>query len=190
MWGLGTRKNAITLSFWKFSMPQQGGENLNNANMKNKKKKIDMKTAVLILEKLERTSKDDNIVSMRKFIAVNCDVLTRLVRYSGKNIRNIYEDLKASGLDVGTYNGFRSSCYRAGLRRWPKKHGTKFQDPSKIIKNLERPQAPEKARIAASKSNERGPGVSKYNPALPPVMLPGGIEAIIDPESGAKRFEI
>jgi hypothetical protein len=31
---------------------------------------------------------------------------------------------------------------------------------------------------------------SKYNPALPPILLPGGVEAIIDPETGAKRFEI
>jgi hypothetical protein len=166
------------------------GKNLNHAIKKIEKKNIDMKAAVPILEKIERAAKDNNIVSLGRFVVINFDAFSRLVRHAGKNIRNIYEDMKASGLDVGTYHGFRRACYRAGLRRQPRRRATIFQEPADILKNSKRPQAAPQQGDEASKSNERGPGVSKYNPALPPVMLPGGIEAIIDPETGAKRFEI
>jgi hypothetical protein len=162
-----------------------------NQNIKKiEKKRINMRTAVSIIEKLEHLAKDDNIVSLRRFVAVNFDVLSRLVRYSGKNIKTLYEDLKASGLDVGTYHGFRSACYRAGLRRRPKRRVTVFQEPADIFKKMQSPQASPKNSGVTSASNDCEPEVSKYNPALPPVILPGGIEAIIDPETGAKRFEI
>lgn len=50
-------------------------------------------------------------------------------------------------------------------------------------------QKPQQAENLA-KSEKHKTGQSKYNPALPPVILPGGIEANIDLETGAKFFEI
>lgn len=158
---------------------------------KIEKKKVDMRAAVQVLKKLENFAKDDNnIVSLRRFVTVNLDVLSRLVQFSGKNLRNIYEDLKASGLDVGTYHGFRSTCYRAGLRRRQKRRLPVLQEPAGSVKNPQKIQEPKGKGDVTATSAERRPGVSRYNPALSPIILPGGIEAIIDPETGAKRFEI
>jgi hypothetical protein len=124
---------------------------------------------------------------------MNINVFSRCIRSSGKNIRNIYEELKASGLDVGTYHGFRSACYRAGLRRQQKRRVPvlqKLADSVKNLKEVQGTQGKERMEGVTATFEECRPGVRKHNSALPPVILPGGIEAIIDPETGAKRFAI
>jgi hypothetical protein len=158
------------------------------------KKKISLKTAAPIMEKLDDS---EDTVSLGKFVAVHFDTLSR----SGKNLRQIYEYLKANGLDIGEYHSFRSACYRAGLRqRKPKTVAV-----GETRKN-ERPKAQEKEQSQAlvevrkahetdkpgnlSKEGELKARVSKYNPNLPPIMLPGGVEAFLNPETGAKGFEI
>jgi hypothetical protein len=70
---------------------------------------IDTKTAGLLLDRLNNTTKDKSIVSLRRFITMNIDLLSRFLRISGENVRTIYEFLKAGGLNVGTYHGFRSA---------------------------------------------------------------------------------
>jgi hypothetical protein len=156
------------------------------------KKRIDLKTAALVLEKLNDAEEVENedSVSMGRFVAVNFEALSRSVLRPGKNIRLIYEHLKAEGLDVGTYHGFRSACYRAGLRRRPKRSSISIQEPVGGVKASKEGQESQKTETAAATKEERKPEKSKYNPALPPVFLPGGVEAIIDPETGAKCFEI
>jgi hypothetical protein len=130
-----------------------------------------------------------DVVSLGQFIIRNFDALSDLFR-SGKSVKQIYEDLKAIGEDVGTYHGFRTVCYRAGLRRRESKRSAiqkKSQENTKGSKELEKAQRPTKSGNSGDASIAKG---SKYNPALPPVILPGGVEAVIDLETGAKHFEI
>ena len=157
------------------------------------KKKISLKAAAPIMEKLDD---DEDIVSLGKFVAIHFEAFSR----SGKNLKQIYEHLKTGGLDVGNYHSFRSACYRAGLRQRKPKVTAKGNESPKNVQA----KAQEKARTPAEigethetdkssnlgKEEERKGKVSKYNPFLPPVMLPGGVEAFIDPETGGKSFEI
>jgi hypothetical protein len=146
-------------------------------------KKIDLKAAGVILEKLKEEMKDRNVVSLSAFIVMKRDELS----HSGKNLKELYEYLKAGGLDVGTYHGFQSACYRAGLRR--RAGRTSAATVSQVSTEPEKAQKPQQAE-SLGKSEDNRARKSKYNPALPPIILPGGVEAIIDPETGAKRFEI
>jgi hypothetical protein len=159
-------------------------------NMSIEKKRIDMKTAAAVLEKLNDMAEDDHRVSLGRFVTLNFEVLSRSISRSRKSIRHIYEHLKAGGLDVGTYHGFRSACYRAGLRRRPKQSVISFQESSSGVETLKEVQESQKVETAAKTREERKTEMSKHKLALPPVFLPGGVEAIIDPETGAKCFEI
>jgi hypothetical protein len=158
--------------------------------MSIERKRIDMKAAAQVLEKLEDTAGNDTDVSMGRFVVMNFEAFSRFVSHPGKNVRHIYEYLKAGGLDVGTYHGFRSACYRAGLRRRTRKPVISSQESVDGLKIPREVQKPPKAENMAKTAEERKAEKSKYNPALPPVFLPGGVEAIIDPETGAKYFEI
>lgn len=157
------------------------------------KKKIDIETASSHLGEMYEASGVDKTVSLGNFVARNLDSLNALLR-SGKSVKQIYEYLKVRGQDVGTYHGFRSTCYRAGLRRRIVKNSKAAKGAVKSIK----PQSPERPEIPhGSQSDRNAVGLgnckaktSKYNPALPPIILPGGIEANIDLETGAKFFEI
>jgi hypothetical protein len=134
-------------------------------------KKIDMKVAASVLEKLDSPAENE-IISLRKFIERNFYIFLR----SEKGVKGIYEYLKANGLDVGTYYGFKSLYYRV---------------KSKINStNSSREKAEGKAKASEKPKEIQKPRESKYSPALPPVYLPGGVEAIIEPETGAKYFEI
>jgi hypothetical protein len=159
--------------------------------MSIEKKRINMKMAAPVLEKLNDAAEDDHSVSLGRFVVINFETLSRSISRSGKNIRDIYEHLKAGGLDVGTYHGFRSACYRAGLRRQTKKSAISFQEPVRGLKaSKEAPESQsQKAGAAAKTREERKTEKNKYS-ALPPIFLPGGVEAIIDLETGAKSFEI
>jgi hypothetical protein len=148
------------------------------------KKEIDTKAAAPLLKKLENASKRDHVVSLGKFVAENCGVFAR----SEKNVREIYEYLKAGGLDVGTYHSFRSSCYRAGLRRRSKRALTM---PEKRTGSSGTEAVRTSSRVEGREgTKEHRGGKGRLTSALPPVYLPGGVEAIIAPETGAKRFEI
>jgi hypothetical protein len=157
-------------------------------NMSIEKKRINMKTAAPVLEKLNGATEDDHSVSLGRFVAINFEVLSRSISRSG--VRHIYEHLKAGGLDVGTYHGFRSACYRAGLRRRSKRSVTTFREPSGGVETSKEVQEHQKVESATKTKEEHKTEMNKYNLALPPVFLPGGVEAIIDPETGAKCFEI
>jgi hypothetical protein len=111
---------------------------------------------------------------------------------SGKNLKELYEYLKAGGLDVGTYYGFQSACYRAGLRRGARKSSKTTKEAAENVNVQKEPEVSHEPQEAQNVGeSEKGKAkTSKYSSTLPPVILPGGIEAIIDSETGAKRFEI
>jgi hypothetical protein len=160
---------------------------LRQAIRRTGKKKIDVKAAASILERLNDAAKDDSLVSQQRFVIMNFDVLSRFVRHSGENVRTVYEYLKAGGLNVGTYHGFRSACYRAGLRRRVKNRAPVPEESPDGVRRIRESQ---KAEGISKTAKERGAGAGRRNPSLPPVYLPGGVEVTIDPESGAKYFEI
>jgi hypothetical protein len=156
------------------------------------RKKINLKTGGKILEELKEETKDGIDVSLRAFIALNRDTLSS----SGKNLKELHEYLKARGLDVGTYYGFQSACYRAGLRQRVMRVAASREPASnaKREKVLEstgqgRTQKPQQAKSPDQPENHKA-RQSKRNPVLPPVFLPGGVEAIIDLETGAQSFDI
>jgi hypothetical protein len=157
------------------------------------KKKIHIEIASSLLEEMKNALEGADVVSLGKFIARNFNSLNALL-HSGKNIKQIYEYLKAKGQDVGTYHSFRTLCYRAGLRRREPKVSPIQGKPLENTKTQEligakKLQEPTKSKNV-SREEEPKTKESKYNPRLPPIFLPGGVEAIIDPETGAKRFEI
>ena len=157
------------------------------------KKRISLRAAAPIMEKLDD---DEDIVSLGKFVAIHFEALS----HSGKNLKQIYEHLRAGGLDVGNYHSFRNACYRAGLRQRTPKAAVKVDESRKNVqaKTQEKTRAPVEIvgtheTVKSSnlgKEEERKNKVSKYNPLLPPIMLPGGVEAFINPETGGKGFEI
>jgi hypothetical protein len=146
----------------------------------------------MILEELKEETKDGIDVSLRAFIAMNRDTLSS----SGKNLKELYEYLKAKGLDVGTYYGFQSACYRAGLRQRVRRVAASRESASNAKREevLEptgqgMTQKPQQAESPGQSENHKT-RQSKHNPVLPTVFLPGGVEAIIDLETGAKSFYI
>jgi hypothetical protein len=153
-------------------------------------KKIDMKVAAPVLEKLVSPAENE-IVSLRKFIERNFYIFLR----SERGVKAIYEYLKTNGLDVGTYYGFKSLYYRV-KNRINSTTSSAEKIPAPVKKEphpveVEAEMAEKRETEASKKPREiQKPRESKYNPALPPVYLPGGVEAIIDPETGAKYFEI
>jgi hypothetical protein len=148
--------------------------------------------AEIIGELLSTGTKIPETVSLRKFIDINFQAFTD----SGKTVQEIYDFLKEKKIDVGSFHVFRS-LYSKVKRYWKLKHAAPVRDPpsEKFAANPEAHKAPELRELQKPLQNEGETDMnktrqSKYNSALPPVILPGGIEAIIDLETGAKRFEI
>jgi hypothetical protein len=134
----------------------------------------------IIGELLSTGTKAPETVSLRKFIAINFQAFAD----SGKTIREIYDFLKERQIDVGSFHVFRSLYSRVKKSRGLKPDAP-VRDPPPENAGLKEHRPSESREKQKPFRNE-----SRYNPALPPVILPGGIEAIFDPETGAKRFEI
>jgi hypothetical protein len=154
--------------------------------MKFRKKEISLERNDEIMKRMmvmRTPSGKPESVSLRKFIDLNFQAFTD----TGRTTREIYEFLKEENIDVGTFQVFKTLYSR--VRR-----GRRTANPVKIPEMTEAPnRSKEQASPEAEKKEgpeNRKAGVSQYNPALPPVYLSGGVEAIIDPETGAKCFEI
>ena len=153
--------------------------------------------AEIIEELLQTESKMPKTVSLRKFIDMNFQAFVS----SGKTVREIYDFLQGKNLDVSNFHVFRTLYSKVKKSQKLKSVGsTKAPVAEMIPASSENPmqKAPDKEQRALQKEGEsnvrkepQSEGkVSKYNPHLPPIMLPGGVEAFIDPETGAKGFEI
>lgn len=147
------------------------------------RKEISLEHNAEIIEELLSTgAKVPETVSLRKFIAINFQAFTK----SGKSIREIYDFLKEKKIDVGSFHVFRSLYSKVkktqNLKltapvRGPLDHGELESRRTQIpFQN-------------GGEADVNKPRQNKHAPALPPVFLPGGVEAIIDPETGAKSFE-
>jgi hypothetical protein len=147
------------------------------------RKQISLEHNAEIIEELLSTgAKVPETVSLRKFIAINFQAFTD----SGKSIREIYDFLKGKKIDVGGFHVFRSLYSKV-----KKSQNMKFAFPVRDLSEhraLE-PGKTQKILQDGGEADVNKPRQSKHTPVLPPVFLPGGLEAIIDPETGAKSFE-
>ena len=160
------------------------------------KKEIDLDAAAPILEKLSDAVRAKRVVSLGKFVTMNFDIFFR----SGGSVKQVYEYLKTSGLDVGTYHSFRSACNRVrkqrrlnasmAVKETAEGIKTTSQRETEMIFKAENSKDTVEKQKEGQKNPQAQDKVSKYNPMLPPIILPGGVEAFIDPETGGKCFEI
>jgi hypothetical protein len=156
------------------------------------KREISMKRNAEMMEKLKQSSAEiPENVSLRKFIDINF----RVFADSGKTTREIYEFLKKENVDVGSFLVFKTLYSKVKrsqkLKLETPSASADISMPKEISHALRKPPVPEEMqkKMTAGLNNNKT-RQSKYNPLLPPVFLPGGVEAMIDLETGAKRFEI
>jgi len=162
------------------------------------KKEISLERNDEIIKKLLCTgTQAPAIVSLKKFIDINFQAFMN----SGKTTREIYEFLKEEKIDVSSFKVFKTLYSKV-----KKSRSHTFTTPVRALVSEELPArskeptqaAPGKEQKTVQNGGESGERkepqpkgkVSKYNPLLPPIMLPGGVEAFIDPETGGKSFEI
>jgi hypothetical protein len=146
------------------------------------KKKIELDKTRKIIDRLSEIP--GPVISARQFIVMYFDELQK----SGKPLKEMHQFLRANGIDVGTYESFRTVYGR--LKRSRKTVPRELtSEPGKLTKPEKAASDPpkvEKAKGAeAEKTPKRLPGLG-----LRPIYLANGTEVEIDPETGAKRFKI
>ena len=162
------------------------------------KKEICLKRNDEIIEKLKKLETiNPETVSLRKFIDINFQDFVS----SGKSTREIYEFLKEEKVDVSSFQVFKNLYSQVKKSRkqapatpvsapTPKEFPAKTKELTQVM-----PINGQKVFQTGGEPNVRrepqpDDKISKNNPMLPPVFLPGGVEAIVDPTTGARRFEI
>jgi hypothetical protein len=158
------------------------------------KKEISLEHNTEIIEELVRTkAKVPKTVSLKKFIEMNFQAFVD----SGKTLQEIYTFLKEKRIDVGSYNVFRTLYGRVKTSRKisaasvdPKTLSTQSEEYAQTRQGKMQMSLRKGSETDVRKEEQPQTRISKHNPALPPILLPGGEEAIIDPETGAKGFEI
>jgi hypothetical protein len=148
-------------------------------------KKIDLDKGREALTHLDEVP--NPIVSARQFVILNFDTLQQ----SGKTLKALYDFLVNKGIDLGTFESFRAD-YNSVKRARGKNPGT----PELLEAIPEKLAMPEKSAPAppmeknpkdteAAKAPQRPRGVG-----LRPLHLADGTEIEIDPETGARIFQI
>ena len=162
------------------------------------KKELRMEHNDEMIEKLLRSkTKVPTTVSLKKFIDINFQAFVN----SGKTTREIYEFLIEEKYDVSSFQVFKtlfSKVKKSKSRvsvvpvKSPNSEelSTRPKESTLVVPSKE----PEILQNGGESDVRKEPRfqakVSKYNPMLPPIMLPGGVEAFINPETGGKSFEI
>jgi hypothetical protein len=147
------------------------------------RKEISLEHNTAIIEELLGiAAKVPETVSLRMFIAINFQAFTD----SGKTIREIYDFLKEKKIDVGSFNVFRSLYSKVKNSQNRKPATSAKGPPERSVSGSGKTQKPLQD---GGEADVNKPRQSKHSPALPPIFLPGGVEAIIDPETGAKGFD-
>jgi cellulose biosynthesis protein BcsQ len=141
-----------------------------------------------IMGKLAREKEEDKNVSLSKFININFNIFEK----SGKTAREIYDFLKEENVNIGSFSSFKS-LYSKSRKKFMASAEAPISE-AQFCPNLEDQVLSELREIPTLQergiSKEFKTRDSKYYLALPPVFLPGRIEAIIDSETGAKNFAI
>jgi hypothetical protein len=157
------------------------------------KKKIEPDRTQEVVNRLEGLSA--SAISVRQFIIMYFDQLYKL-QQSGRSLRAMYEFIRANEIDVGTYDSFQAVYNRIKRARKinPIESASSKEIPEKI--EPEKATKPEKSAstpleagktkdIKAEKTPKRLPGLG-----LSPIFLADGTEIEIDPDTGARIFQI
>jgi hypothetical protein len=151
-------------------------------------KKIDLDKGREVLTHLDEVP--NPIVSARQFVILNFDTLQQ----SGKTLKALYDFLTSKGIDVGTFESFRAvynSIKRARKTNPPEPslseailEKAESEKPTKPENSVPAPSMSEKAKNENDvKKRPRGVG-------LRPLCLADGTEIEIDPNTGARIFQI
>jgi hypothetical protein len=151
-------------------------------------KKIDLDKGREVLTHLDEVP--NPIISARQFVILNFDTLQQ----SGKTLKALYDFLTSREIDVGTFESFRADYNSVKRSRKTNPAGSSSSEtilekvePEKSTKLEEAASAPsmfEKAKNENDvKKRPRGVG-------LRPLCLADGTEIEIDPNTGARIFQI
>jgi hypothetical protein len=155
------------------------------------KKKIELEKTRDVVARFDEVPSP--IITARQFVVMYYDALKK----SGKSLKALHNFLLANGIDVGTYESFRTAYSR--VKRAQEKN------PSAPItaKGLPKPQAPEPSKAPMARTEEQKEAKTDAQGAnaeetesrprgvgLRPIFLADGTEIEIDPETGARLFKI
>lgn len=152
-----------------------------------RRKAIDSKMAEKAIECL----REEPTTSLVGFIEEYFDVLSNPRR----NLKEKYDVLLEHGLDVGTYQSFKSTYYQVKKRLQTSDRGK--QKPNREERNItqERPQpalpvaTPEREVVCVPEAEEKAVNTAFASKGLRPILLPDGTPVEVT-ETGAKKFKI
>jgi hypothetical protein len=150
------------------------------------KKRIELEKVQNVMARLDEIPK--SVLTARQFIATYFDRLQTL-QQSGRSLKAIYQFLLANGIDVGTYESFRT-VYRRVKRVQKTQVVTENLD---VITEHEKAAPPAKVTPGESeKAKNKNDDVQKRprGVGLRPLCLADGTEIEIDPDTGARIFQI
>jgi hypothetical protein len=130
-------------------------------------------------------------VSLTKFIYMNFPAFAE----SGRTTREIYEFLRDKNIDVSSYKVFKTLYSKAKrARETANSVATELHSLQNVFGKT-RKQEMERCRENESRGNVRkmlvgDPNRPRGSSSAFPVVLSDEVEAIIDPATGAKSFEI
>jgi hypothetical protein len=153
------------------------------------KKEIELDKTREVVNRLEELTV--TTISVRQFIIMYFDQLREL-QQSGRSLKAIYEFILANGIDVGTYGSFQAVYNRIKRAR---KTNLVGQASSEAILEKAEPEKPTKLGKSAPAPPTEDTGTVKTPKRLPglglrPVFLADGTEIEIDPDTGARIFQI
>jgi hypothetical protein len=144
------------------------------------KKKIELDKTRNIIDRLNEIP--GPIISAQQFIVIYFDELQK----SGKSLKAIHQFLLANEIDVGTYESFRTVYGRLKRSRKKGSHALPIKpEKSKEPTKAAPPEAEKTKGAEAEKAPKCLPGLG-----LSPIFLADGTEIEIDPDSGARIFQI
>jgi hypothetical protein len=154
------------------------------------KRQIDLKKGKEIMARLNEIP--DPIVTARQFIVMNFDELQQ----SGKALRALHQFLLNNGLDVGSYEYFQAVYNSVKRSRKANPSGSGSSSSVAILEKgePEKPTKPERTapELSMIEKTKDGNDVKKRprGVGLRPLCLADGTEIEIDPNTGARIFQI
>jgi hypothetical protein len=150
------------------------------------KKKIELDKTRTIIDRLNEVP--GPVISAQQFIVLYFDELQK----SGKSLKAIHQFLQANGIDIGTYESFRTVYRRIKRSRKIVSCGIppKPEKSTNPEKSVPAPPKAETTKDAEGKAGTEKPPQRLPGLGLRPLYLADGTEIDIDPETGAKRFKI
>jgi hypothetical protein len=144
-------------------------------------KKIDLDKGMEALTHLDEVP--NPIVSARQFVILNFDTLQR----SGKTLKALHDFFTSKEIDVGTFESFRAvyNSVKRARKSQPVELASLEPIPEKPTKPKKSAPAPPTEDTGTVKTPKRLPGLG-----LRPVFLADGTEIEIDPDTGARIFQI